>query len=185
MAEPSDSDRKPRTTSQMAARISKNLQRESNLAAGKLPVAARGALLAGYGGPHLPPSKNTVRACEIIRGGPQMLNKISPRIVAETRAQNLGHIPGCCFKFRQSPTFGHEIVANKWAQNPDRVVCKTRKGRATNLDSDWAMPGRGKQPKALLWEALFDPVSTMRQRLPASFPPGDACAAPARDPASG
>ena len=28
------------------------------------------------------------------------------------------------FKFKQSPVFGHETVARKWAQNPDRVFGK-------------------------------------------------------------
>ena len=53
--------------------------------------------------------------------GPQILNKDGPRIVAGKWAQNLAHTPGCCFKFREGPVFGHEIVAKKWDQNPDRV----------------------------------------------------------------
>ena len=45
--------------------------------------------------------------------GPQILNKTGLRIVAGKWAQNLAHTPGCCFKFREGPVFGHEIVAKK------------------------------------------------------------------------
>ena len=67
VAEPSDSDRQPRTTSQVACNNSQNLQREGNLAAGRLRVPARGASLAGCGRPHLTPGKNTVGAREKTR----------------------------------------------------------------------------------------------------------------------
>ncbi len=41
-------------------------------------------------------------------GGPQILNKIGTRIVAGKWAQNLNHIPGCYFEFKQGPSRGTE-----------------------------------------------------------------------------
>ena len=57
-------------------------------------------------------------------GAPEISSKNGRRFVAGKWAQNLGHTPGFSFKFGQGPVFGHEIVAKKWAQNPDRVFVK-------------------------------------------------------------
>jgi hypothetical protein len=56
--------------------------------------------------------------------GPQIFNKDGPRSGAGKWAQNLGHTPGCCYKFKQSQCFGHENRARKRAQHRDRVFHK-------------------------------------------------------------
>ena len=46
-------------------------------------------------------------------GVPQISNKNGRRIVAEKWARNLAHTPGCSFKFREGPFFGHESWPKK------------------------------------------------------------------------
>ena len=93
--------------------------------------------------------------------GPQILNKNGPRIVAGKWAQNLGHTPGFCFKFKQGPFLGHEIVAKKWAHNLDRLLTKN-KPRTTNLDVDWpTRPVRGPPLKAV----SLMPQTTLRTQM--------------------
>ena len=83
-------------------------------------------------------AKIPLELAKLYVSGPLIFNKNGPRIVAGKWAQNLGHTPGCCCKFRQGPCFGHETVARKRAHNRDRVLCKN-----TNLEP----------PKTQTWTA--------------------------------
>ena len=56
-------------------------------------------------------AKMTSERAKLCVSGPQILNKNGPRIVAGKWAQNLAHTPDCCFKLREGPVFGHDIVA--------------------------------------------------------------------------
>ena len=69
-------------------------------------------------------AKMASQLAKLCVSGPQILMKNGPGIVAGKWARNLDRTPGCCFKFEQSPVFGHETVARKWARNPDRVFGK-------------------------------------------------------------